>query len=182
MCAVGVFDGELAAVVFVGRREKQRGGQIRAHPMRRQFRVANRRVDVQTEIAAALVAIEHRWKHLQRKGRGSEEGVTREGAQNDIAELLRHRVFFGELQIMFDLNGLVSGGRLAVAPVRTREGSAKLRHFGGTQDVGYLNQHESIEGGSPNGARLGRGRSLVENDSYPQGRQLPLRAPRWRPR
>ena len=131
-----------------GAAQEQRGGDIRPHAMRRQARVAHGRVDVHAEVAAAFVSIEERRKHFQRQGRRGEERIARELAQDDVAQLARHRMLFRELQVVLHLRGLRTGGGPTVRPIpRGRASARKSRHLVSSRSgtlAGPAEQHRRL--------------------------------------
>lgn len=125
-CAVGVFDAEFAAFIFVGFGEEKCGGKVCADLLLGAGDYADGAVDVGAEGLATCIAVEHGGKYVQGNGGGEEELVGAEGAENCVANLLGDGVLGKELGVVFDAGALVACGGFAVYPVASFEELAGL--------------------------------------------------------
>src|SRR5262245_7701492 len=73
-------------------------------------------VDVAAKRVAALIAIEERQEHLERKRGRREERIRFERAQDEVAELARNRMLFRQLQVLLHASRLVAGRHPSVYP------------------------------------------------------------------
>jgi hypothetical protein len=133
--AIGVFDAEFAAVVFVRGGEEESGGEVGANAMACAGDVANGVVNVGPEILAARVAVEEGREYAEGKGGGEEEGIAAEGGEDDLAEFAGDGAVFGELGIVFGFGGLMAGGDFAIDPVGFVEELAGVSDLLGVQDI-----------------------------------------------
>ena len=124
MHAVCVFDHQLAAVVFFGRRKKERRRPIRPDAVRRARTVANRVVNVIAERLTALITIEKQRKNLERQSRRHNQRILFERGENHLAHHLRRRAFFRQLHIVFGPRRLVPGRYAPVNPFGAFEQAA----------------------------------------------------------
>ncbi len=135
--AVGILDHQFAAVVFVGRGEKQRRRKIGADPVRRAGHLADGVVHVGAEGLAALIAIEKRRKHAQGQRGGDEERILPQRVQNHLAQLARRGRVLRQLHIVFHAGRLMAGGHPAVDPFGLIEKLPCLGTCVGGQHIGY---------------------------------------------
>jgi hypothetical protein len=136
--AVGIFHNKFAAFVGIWRREKERRGQIGPDAMRRTSNLANRVINVRSECLPAFVAIEQRRENLRGKRRPHEQRMAFESNQNAGSELARHRVVFGQLQIVFDAAGLWAGGHSTIDPLGPLKQLEYIGCFLGGKDSVYV--------------------------------------------
>lgn len=113
--AVGVLDGKFSAIVFIGLGEKEGAGEVGADALAA-WEGADGSIDVGAELLTAGVAVEHRRKIVERERCGHEEGICREGIEDDLSCLDGGGVIARDLHVVFCLGGLVASGFLAVFP------------------------------------------------------------------
>lgn len=126
--AVGVFDDEFSAFVFVRVGEEERAGEVGADLFLAAGDDSDGSIDVGAEGLAAGVAVEHGRQDVEGQGGGEEDWISAEGPEDEISDLLGDGVLGEELLVVFDAGSLVACGGLAVYPVR---GFEKLSRLGG---------------------------------------------------
>ena len=134
--AVGIFDDEFAALVFVGIGEEQRGGDIGADALGAAGDLTDGVIDVSAERLAAGVAIEQRREDLQGERGRDEQGALAKRAEHEVAKLARGGRTFGQLDIVFGAGGLVAGGYAAIHPIRGIEKLSRVTHLILRQEIG----------------------------------------------
>lgn len=152
--AIGVLDQQLAALVLLGRAEKQRRREIGADPVARPADLPDGVVDVAPERVAFFVSIEERWKHLERQRGGEKQRMSLQGGQDGIADIFGNRVVLRELGVELDARGLIAGCDATVDPVGGRQRRARGRDLFGGQDVGDVQEHRMIRACRPVFMRL----------------------------
>src|SRR5690606_27347467 len=140
--------------------------QIGAHRLRltgaADVVVADGVVDVEAEGLAFAVAVEQRridpsWQ------RGGEEGVVAtERVENQRTQCPCGRVRFGQLQVLLGLRRLVTGGGLAVGPVRFLQALAGYGHLLTREYIRDMQQHRvALWRGPRRGAGGGRSQNFT---------------------
>ncbi|MNS84811.1 hypothetical protein D3C72_1186490 [compost metagenome] len=141
--AVHLFDDQFAAVIVLGLGQEEGGGQVAADA--EVSPLADGVVDVDAELAAALVAIEQGRKDRVRQGGRDEHGVGVQGLDDQGRDLLRRRAVLGQLLVLLGRRGLVARGHVAVGPGTGVQGPAQGGDLGLGEDVGDVQQHGSLD-------------------------------------
>ena len=124
LVAKGVFNDQLAALVFVGVAKKDGGRDIAAQFAGRAGQGKQRVVNVVAIGAAAFVAVKARGQHFERQGGRQVQRVVRQFVQKKFAQ--RFGGFAGQrqLQVVLNLGGQLAGGGAAIFPGGLLQGLA----------------------------------------------------------
>jgi hypothetical protein len=188
MLAVGVLDGELAAVVVLRRGDEERGRDVSADLQRGVEIAADGVVDMRAEGHTGVIAVEQRREDLLRQHSGYEQGIAAKRLDHHVPELARFGRGLRKLEIVFHLRRLMSGGDAAVDPGRLLHHRAAACDLLGGEHVGNVHHHgRRLRAGRPGIARLSQAipemldvaglTSAPDRSATPSGR-MPAR--RWR--
>src|SRR5882757_10067682 len=89
------------------------------------------------------IAVEQRWKYLQRNGRRNEARIGGERRNHAIAKSPRYLAVRRQLFVLLHQRRLCTGGGTAASPISRIHDAAEVRHIGLAQYIGDANQHST---------------------------------------